>query len=292
MAAAAPPTTTAASDAAPTPTTTATTEAVMVVEGELAPHLASDGADEATEEFFQAARFNDGGDDYALVGKALQNNTALADATDAQGRTAAHHAAANGHTKILELLLAAGAVPNKPNSAGNTALHYAATNNQLDTARLLLAKGWKVSATNALGRTVLQEIADRGEELKDMELLLIKHDDALDSYKTQDGASVMVDLDPEDEAALASPSGSPTSPSPTTRRADPASSAAVASAPAAAPAAGVSRVLTFQCSWGTKRAIACSRSTMMRSDTDWTRPAERQPGSLRQSTGERVKPTR
>ena len=39
-------------------------------------------------------------------------------------------------------------------------------------------------------------------------------------------------------------------------------------------------------------SISRSRSEMMRSATDWTRPAEREPGSLRQSTGESVKPTR
>ncbi len=47
-----------------------------------------------------------------------------------------------------------------------------------------------------------------------------------------------------------------------------------------------------QYSWVLNRSISSSRSTMMRSATDCTRPAERAPGSLRQSTGERVKPTR
>ena len=39
-------------------------------------------------------------------------------------------------------------------------------------------------------------------------------------------------------------------------------------------------------------SISISRSTTSRSATDCTRPAEREPGSLRQSTGDRVKPTR
>ncbi|MNG10778.1 hypothetical protein D3C84_942690 [compost metagenome] len=38
--------------------------------------------------------------------------------------------------------------------------------------------------------------------------------------------------------------------------------------------------------------ISISRSTTMRRATDCTRPAERAPGSLRHSTGERLKPTR
>ena len=39
-------------------------------------------------------------------------------------------------------------------------------------------------------------------------------------------------------------------------------------------------------------SISSSRSQTSRSATDCTRPAERAPGSLRHSTGERVKPTR
>ena len=41
-----------------------------------------------------------------------------------------------------------------------------------------------------------------------------------------------------------------------------------------------------------KRSISSSRSQTRRSATDCTRPAERAPGSLRHSTGDRVKPTR
>ncbi len=49
---------------------------------------------------------------------------------------------------------------------------------------------------------------------------------------------------------------------------------------------------TLQYSWVLKASISCSRSTIRRSATDCTRPAERAPGSLRHSTGDRVKPTR
>jgi hypothetical protein len=41
-----------------------------------------------------------------------------------------------------------------------------------------------------------------------------------------------------------------------------------------------------------KASISFSRSQIRRSATDCTRPAERAPWSLRQSTGDRVKPTR
>src|SRR5689334_14244658 len=45
---------------------------------------------------------------------------------------------------------------------------------------------------------------------------------------------------------------------------------------------------TVQYSWVRNASISSSRSTTRRSATDWTRPAEREPGSLRHSTGERV----
>ncbi len=49
---------------------------------------------------------------------------------------------------------------------------------------------------------------------------------------------------------------------------------------------------TVQYSWVLNRSISSSRSTTRRRATDCTRPAEREPGSLRHRTGERVKPTR
>ena len=49
---------------------------------------------------------------------------------------------------------------------------------------------------------------------------------------------------------------------------------------------------TVQYSWALNASISASRSQISRSATDCTRPAEREPGSLRQSTGDRVKPTR
>ena len=47
-----------------------------------------------------------------------------------------------------------------------------------------------------------------------------------------------------------------------------------------------------QYSCGTNISISRSRSQTSRSATDWTRPAERAPGSFRHRTGEMVKPTR
>ena len=49
---------------------------------------------------------------------------------------------------------------------------------------------------------------------------------------------------------------------------------------------------TVQYSCALNASISISRSTTRRRATDCTRPADREPGSLRHSTGERVKPTR
>jgi hypothetical protein len=54
----------------------------------------------------------------------------------------------------------------------------------------------------------------------------------------------------------------------------------------------LSRAATDQYSTALKRSISVSRSQTMRSATDWTRPAERDPGNLRHRIGESVKPTR
>ena len=60
-----------------------------------------------------------------------------------------------------------------------------------------------------------------------------------------------------------------------------------------AASAGVFRWATIdQYSRATNFSISSSRSQTMRSATDCTRPAERAPGSLRHSTGDRLKPTR
>ncbi len=58
------------------------------------------------------------------------------------------------------------------------------------------------------------------------------------------------------------------------------------------PRGVASRAETVQYSRVLNASISISRSTISRSATDWTRPADLAPGSLRQSTGESLKPTR
>jgi uncharacterized protein len=59
--------------------------------------------------------------------------------------------AANGHSKILELMLPMLTVNelNVRNSEGNTCLHWAAINNQLTTCEILLKYGLKESRNNS-----------------------------------------------------------------------------------------------------------------------------------------------
>ena len=59
-----------------------------------------------------------------------------------------------------------------------------------------------------------------------------------------------------------------------------------------APCGVVNAAWMLQYSCARNASISASRSQIRRSATDCTRPAEREPWSLRQSTGDRVKPTR
>ena len=64
------------------------------------------------------------------------------------------------------------------------------------------------------------------------------------------------------------------------------------SAPPPEPAATSACASTVQYARGANASISASRSHTSRSATDCTRPAERQPGTLRHSTGESPNPTR
>ncbi len=64
-------------------------------------------------------------------------------------------------------------------------------------------------------------------------------------------------------------------------------SSCVSRAVKVAPAAVRSSASTLQYSWARNASISASRSQISRKATDCTRPAEREPGSLRHSTGDR-----
>ena len=64
-------------------------------------------------------------------------------------------------------------------------------------------------------------------------------------------------------------------------------SSSASTAPNRAPSGVASSASTLQCFRAAKPSISASRSHSSLSATDCTRPAERQPGSLRHSTGDR-----
>lgn len=145
---------------------------------------------ESVQVLMECARYAEDDEDVQTLCAIIDEDKNMVDARDEQQRTPMHHAAANGHVNIIGELLARGAKPDAANRDGNTALHYAVAGNHIDAARRLLSKGWSVNARNANGKTPLQTIADK--EYKDMELLLLKHDEELDDYKV-DGANIDVD---------------------------------------------------------------------------------------------------
>ena len=69
-------------------------------------------------------------------------------------------------------------------------------------------------------------------------------------------------------------------------------SSVVSRASNVSPRGVTSSAFTLQYSRGRNASISISRCTISRSATDCTRPADLAPGSLRHSTGDRVKPTR
>lgn len=84
---------------------------------------------------------------------------------DEQGTIALHHAAWNGQTSVLEVLLKAGCPVDYPKRSpgqpldGATALHHAAAAGQTEAVRLLLKYGAKVDAQDAELNTPLHHAA-------------------------------------------------------------------------------------------------------------------------------------
>ena len=129
--------------------------------------------------------------------------------------TLLHKAAAKGHKKIVELLLANGADVNS-NAAGATPLQFAAILGNKDVVELLLANGANVDAKDSEGRTPLQVVegVQRNSPQKsraDVIKLLRKHG----GTKGQNFASGTAPArQPAPNAEAKPASTTPTSPSP------------------------------------------------------------------------------
>ena len=81
------------------------------------------------------------------------------------GETALHRAATNGHIKVIELLLDAGANPNAIDADGATPLLSASYRDQVDVVSLLLSKGANPNiAERRYGMTPLILAAWKGYE--------------------------------------------------------------------------------------------------------------------------------
>ncbi|KAL3153955.1 hypothetical protein ABBQ32_013515 [Trebouxia sp. C0010 RCD-2024] len=88
------------------------------------------------------------------------------EAPSAQGMTALHIAAENGHPELVEILLSHGTRVDSINLQGCTPLHTAAAQDQPESLRLLLTHGADTAAVDSLGRTALHHAAAAGSTAK------------------------------------------------------------------------------------------------------------------------------
>lgn len=92
--------------------------------------------------------------------KRLLDQGADVKAKDKKGRTALMHAAENGHTEVMKLLVNHGAVVNTVDELGNTPIKWVV--NDLDTVKFLIKNGADVDRANKNGFTLLMAAAQRG----------------------------------------------------------------------------------------------------------------------------------
>lgn len=84
------------------------------------------------------------GGDVTTIRQLLDAGTPLSSAMPVTGAQALHHAAANGHVSLVELLLARGASVNAEDVDGATPLVYAAYSGRVEVIKRLLAAGARV----------------------------------------------------------------------------------------------------------------------------------------------------
>jgi ankyrin repeat protein len=115
---------------------------------------------DGTTALMQAAEGSSYMPNNAPVVAMLLEKGATVDAQDNRGRTALYHAAAEGKTEAMRLLLARKANPNQKASDGSTPLLAAITFGRADAMNLLLANGSEVDLPDAQGTTPLAMAAE------------------------------------------------------------------------------------------------------------------------------------
>lgn len=168
--------------------------------------------DEIKEEWILAARYGDLDVLHAILGspkfqkeqKEKSTEEDIVHCQDAQnGNTALHMAAANGHTKVVELLILHPRIKAQHqvvNQSGNTALHWAAANARAETVAFLLQNvpDIDVLTKNKFGRSALTEgfNSDNTDVIKH----ILEHDSAAEEKLLEGGKEVDEDGNEIEEA--------------------------------------------------------------------------------------------
>ena len=139
--------------------------------------------------------------DSARVGKLLERHPRLATTSDGRGDPPIHHAARNGETKIVQLLIDHGADVNALNTRGHTVLYCAGGHGHVKTVELLLDNGSDLEAVFTHdGKTLEQWLAQYPDEphLQDVAKAL--------KTRSKDGSGrIPVKGDKSEEQAVAKP---------------------------------------------------------------------------------------
>eukprot|EP00747_Dinoflagellata_sp_TGD_P197189 gnl/TRDRNA2_/TRDRNA2_68259_c0_seq1.p1 gnl/TRDRNA2_/TRDRNA2_68259_c0~~gnl/TRDRNA2_/TRDRNA2_68259_c0_seq1.p1 ORF type:complete len:180 (+),score=47.69 gnl/TRDRNA2_/TRDRNA2_68259_c0_seq1:3-542(+) len=100
----------------------------------------------------------------------LAQGTDPNEASDEDGKTGLHCAAARGHEQVVKVLIAGRADVQPVDMRGNTPLHYAAAHGHASVVKLLLDAGASAAVANAKGNYPV-DVARLNKKLVDPELM-------------------------------------------------------------------------------------------------------------------------